>query len=87
MALPFDPQVVDIKGSIATRLPERYKEKYYKVKPGLICPIFDEKTCGFNEIVKIEEKYLDDYMKSPIKTDLKLFFKTVSMIFMGTRSK
>ena len=26
LALPFDPQVVDIKGSIATRLPERYKE-------------------------------------------------------------
>ena len=26
LALPFDPQVVDIKGSIATRLPETYKE-------------------------------------------------------------
>ena len=63
-----------------------YKKKYYKVKPGLICPIFDEKTTGFDEIVRIEEKYLDDYLKNPFLTDVKLFFKTILMIFKGLRS-
>ena len=62
------------------------KEKYFKVKPGLIGPIFDEKTAGFNEIVKIEEQYLDNYLKNPIKTDFKAFFKTIFMIFKGSRS-
>tara|TARA_Y100000748_G_scaffold195482_1_gene163708 strand:- start:4942 stop:5859 length:918 start_codon:yes stop_codon:yes gene_type:complete len=66
--------------------PKRYKQKYFKVKPGLIGPIFDEKTTGFNEIVKIEEQYLDNYLESPYKTDFKLFFKTIFMIFKGARS-
>mgnify|MGYP001189465356 FL=1 len=68
------------------KYPQRYKEKYFKVKPGLIGPIFDEKTAGFNEIVRIEEQYLDSYLESPYKTDFKLFFKTVFMIFKGSRS-
>ena len=68
------------------KYPQRYKEKYFKVKPGLIGPIFDEKTAGFNEIVNIEEQYLDNYLKNPIKTDLKIFFKTIFMIFKGSRS-
>ena len=38
-----------------------------------IDPIFDEKTAGFNEIVRIEEHYLDSYLESPFKTDFKLF--------------
>ena len=68
------------------KYPQVYKEKYFKVKPGLIGPIFDEKTAGFNEIVKIEEQYLDNYLENPIKTDFKLFFKTIFMIFKGSRS-
>lgn len=68
------------------KYPQKYKEKYFKVKPGLIGPIFDEKTAGFNEIVNVEEDYLDNYLKNPIKTDLKIFFKTIFMIFKGTRS-
>ena len=68
------------------KYPQRYKEKYFKVKPGLIGPIFDEKTAGFNEIVKIEEQYLDNYLESPFKTDFRLFFKTIFMIFKGSRS-
>ena len=45
-----------------------------------------EKTTGFDEIVQIEEKYLDDYLKKPVLTDIKLFFTTLSMIIKGTRS-
>ncbi len=69
-----------------SQYPERYQKKYFQVRPGLICPIFDNKNPGFDEIVRIEEKYLDDYLSSPFKTDFKLFFKTIFMIFKGTRS-
>ncbi len=68
------------------KYPQRYKEKYFKVKPGLICPIFNDENTGFEEIVEIEEKYLDSYLKNPFKTDIKLLFKTFSMIIKGTRS-
>lgn len=68
------------------KYPDRYKKKYFSVKPGFICPIFDETINGFDEIIKIEEKYLDDYLKNPVVTDFKLFFRTLKMIFKGTRS-
>jgi lipopolysaccharide/colanic/teichoic acid biosynthesis glycosyltransferase len=67
--------------------PEDYKQKYLKVKPGIISPIFDEKTSGFSDIVKIEEEYLDSYLKNPMITDIKYFFKTISQILSGVRSK
>ncbi len=69
------------------KYPIRYQKKYLKVKPGFICPIFDEKTTGFNEIVKIEERYLDSYIDSPFITDIKLFFSTLIKILKGNRSK
>ena len=87
--LTFKIKLVGIRAMSYTffnKYPERYKKKYFKVKPGLICPIFDNKTTGFNDIVKIEEAYLDDYLKNPLITDIKLFFKTISMIFKGLRS-
>ena len=87
--LTFKIKVVGIRAmsyAFFEQYPERYKKKYYKVKPGLIGPIFDTKTTDFNSIVKIEEKYLDDYLNNPYKTDFKLFFKTFFMIFKGSRS-
>ena len=87
--LTFKIKLVGIRAmsyAFFEQYPERYKQKYFKVKPGLIGPIFDEKTTGFNEIVRIEEKYLDDYLNNPFKTDFKLFFKTLIMIFKGLRS-
>jgi len=87
--LTFKIKLIGIRAMSYTffeQYPERYKQKYFKVKPGLIGPIFDEQTTGFNEIVKIEERYLDDYLKNPYKTDFKVFFKTIFMIFKGSRS-
>tara|TARA_Y100000996_G_C22554137_1_gene654855 strand:+ start:1991 stop:2869 length:879 start_codon:yes stop_codon:yes gene_type:complete len=69
-----------------SQYPERYQKKYFQVKPGLICPIFESTNPGFDEILRIEEEYLDDYLKSPFKTDFKLFFRTIFMIFKGARS-
>tara|TARA_Y100000590_G_scaffold464965_1_gene635813 strand:+ start:1157 stop:2068 length:912 start_codon:yes stop_codon:yes gene_type:complete len=87
--LTFKIKLVGIRAmsyAFFDQYPDTYKEKFYKVKPGLIGPIFDEKNTGFNQIVKIEEKYLDEYLKSPFMTDFKLFFKTLFMIFRGLRS-
>ena len=87
--MTFKIKLVGIRAMSYTffdKYPERYKQKYYKVKPGLIGPIFDEDTAGFNDIVNIEEKYLDDYLSNPLKTDFRLFFNTLCMIFKGSRS-
>ncbi len=66
--------------------PEEYKELYFKVKPGIISPIFDEKTAGFEDIVRIEQEYLTSYLKNPVKTDIVYFFLTLKHIFKGVRS-
>jgi hypothetical protein len=40
-----------------------------------------------DEIMASELKYLDDYSKSPLKTDLSYFFKILNNIFFkGARS-
>ena len=31
--MPFDPQIVEIEGSIVTRLPDKYKNKHKETKP------------------------------------------------------
>jgi lipopolysaccharide/colanic/teichoic acid biosynthesis glycosyltransferase len=63
-------------------------EKYMQVKPGLVPPIFDEKTTGFDQIVEIEKRYLDRYLASPIKTDIQYLWYTFRDIFIRkVRSK
>lgn len=67
--------------------PNEYKELYMQVKPGIISPIFDENTTGFDDIVKIEQKYLESYLRNPILSDIKYFFITLKQIITGVRSK
>jgi lipopolysaccharide/colanic/teichoic acid biosynthesis glycosyltransferase len=67
--------------------PQEYKDLYYQVKPGIISPIFDEATDGFSEIVRIEQIYLENYLKNPMKTDFKYFFITLKHMCKGVRSK
>ena len=64
-----------------------YQELFYQVKPGIISPIFDEKTDSFEDIQKIEKEYLELYLKNPIITDFKYFFKTLGYMLKGVRSK
>jgi len=67
--------------------PKRYQDKYYRVKPGFLSPIFDENTSSFYDIVTTEEKYLDAYIKHPLMTDLKYFKNIINeILFKGTRS-
>ena len=93
------PQVIDwLRGNIKivgiramsqqyfSLYPKRYKEKYFRVKPGFVSPIFDSSVDDFNNIIETEEKYLDSYLNSPIYTDVKYFFKTFLTILSGVRS-
>ena len=66
---------------------QEYKEKYLQVKPGIISPIFDEKTDSFKDIERIEYAYLSSYLENPTLTDWKYFWLTFSGIFKGVRSK
>jgi len=68
--------------------PREVVKLYFKVKPGLIPPIFDEKTTGFEQIVEIEKAYLQRYLENPVKTDFLYFFYTLRDIFIRkVRSK
>ena len=67
--------------------PKEYKDLYYKVKPGIVSPVFNENTDGFADIVRTEQKYLESYLKNPVKTDFKYFFITLKHMFKGVRGK
>jgi len=68
--------------------PQEFYDLYIQTKPGLIPPIFDSNTNGFDDIVRVELEYLRDYQKHPLTTDVKYFFKTLHDIFIrGVRSK
>ena len=66
---------------------KEYQELFYQVKPGIISPIFDEETDSFETIQKIEQEYLEKYLKNPLKTDIEYFFITIKHMLKGVRSK
>jgi len=57
-------------------------EKRLKVKPGLVPPFYADLPKTLDEIMDSEERYLDSYEKSPIKTDIKYFFKAANNILI-----
>jgi len=68
--------------------PKELYDLYVQIKPGLIPPIFNEKTNGFDQIVEIELTYLKSYWIHPFRTDIRYFFKTfIDIVFKGVRSK
>ncbi|MEL7270216.1 MAG: sugar transferase [Bacteroidota bacterium] len=67
--------------------PREIQKKRTLFKPGLFPPFYVDMPKTLDEIVKSEEKYLDLYMKNPILTDLKYFFKIIAnIVFKGKRS-
>lgn len=71
---------------LSTYPPELY-DLYIQIKPGLIPPIFDEKTDGFEQIVRIELAYLRRYVEAPIRTDIAYFWYTFrDIVFRKVRS-
>jgi lipopolysaccharide/colanic/teichoic acid biosynthesis glycosyltransferase len=70
-----------------TLYPEHFLELYFQVKPGLVPPIFDEATNGFDEIVDVELRYLRSYVDQPFLTDVRYFIQTFrDIVFRGIRS-
>lgn len=68
--------------------PENFLHLYVQIKPGLIPPIFDETTGGFDQIVKVELDYLQRYWDQPFRTDLRCLLQTFTdIVFRGIRSK
>jgi lipopolysaccharide/colanic/teichoic acid biosynthesis glycosyltransferase len=68
--------------------PKKFYDLYIQIKPGLIPPIFDENTNGFDQIVDVEMRYLQSYWERPFRTDIRYFMKTFTdIVFRGIRSK
>jgi lipopolysaccharide/colanic/teichoic acid biosynthesis glycosyltransferase len=68
--------------------PQKLYDLYIQIKPGLIPPIFDENTTGFDQIVEVELSYLQSYWEKPFRTDIRYFMKTFTdVVFRGIRSK
>lgn len=67
--------------------PAKVKELRIKTKPGLIPPYYVDLPHSFDEIVQSEEKYLELYFQSPIRTDSKYLFKAAwNIAIRGKRS-
>jgi hypothetical protein len=61
---------------------EDLKTKRMKYKPGLIPPFYADMPKTLEEIMDSEERYLDAFEKSPIKTDWIYFRKAMYNIFV-----
>jgi len=62
---------------------DELKELRLKVKPGLLPPFYADIPKTFEEIMKSEKTYLESYLKNPIKTDFKYFFKILRNILLN----
>ncbi len=64
------------------------QQKRILVKPGFIPPFYADMPKNLIEIMDSESRYVDAYLKNPIKTDLKYFFKALkNVLFGGARSE
>lgn len=62
------------------KYPKELQEKRIKARPGLIPPFYIDHPNTFDELFASEDKYLDAYLKHPIRTDFVYFFRTVHSI-------
>jgi lipopolysaccharide/colanic/teichoic acid biosynthesis glycosyltransferase len=60
---------------------EELKQKRIKFKPGLIPPFYADMPKTLEEIMDSEMRYLDAYENSPVRTDIRYFFKAWTNIF------
>ncbi|MHA1916638.1 MAG: sugar transferase [Promethearchaeota archaeon] len=54
---------------------EEFRKKRMSYKPGLVPPYYADMPKNISEIILSEKKYLDEYDKYKIKTDIKYFLK------------
>ncbi len=60
--------------------PPDLQEKRTRTKPGLIPPFYIDHPKTFEELYASENKYLDEYFRSPFLTDVRYFFLTMRSI-------
>lgn len=67
--------------------PKKLQDLRIKTKPGLFPPFYLDMPNTLEEIIKSEEKYLNQYFEHPIKTDIKYFKEIMkNILFKGNRS-
>ncbi len=67
---------------------EELQQKRIQFKPGLVPPYYADMPGTLDEIMASEMRYLDLYQKSPLKTDLRYFFKSFyNIAFKHARSR
>jgi len=62
--------------------PEDLQQLRTQVKPGLVPPFYADLPKTLPEIIESERVYLQSYLKNPISTDVKYFFKAMYNIFL-----
>ncbi|MCQ2345866.1 MAG: sugar transferase [Paludibacteraceae bacterium] len=60
--------------------PPDLQDKRTRCKPGLIPPFYVDHPKNFEELYASEHKYLDEYFRHPVWTDIKYFFMTMHSI-------
>ena len=67
--------------------PEDLKELRKKVVPGLVPPFYVDMPNTFEEICESERRYIEAYLKSPVKTQVCYFCRAFrNIVFRGARS-
>nr|NQU93818.1 sugar transferase [Bacteroidota bacterium] len=66
---------------------EELRNRRIKYKPGLVPPFYVDLPKTLEEIQASESRYLDEYDKHPLKTDVKYFFSAFhNIVFKKARS-
>ncbi len=69
------------------KYPIALQDKRTKARPGLIPPFYIDHPKTFEELFASEDKYLDAYLKHPVRTDFVYFFRTIySILFKKIHS-
>ncbi len=67
--------------------PTEMQQMRIKYKPGLIPPFYADMPATLEEIIASERRYLQQYDKAPIRTDIRYFFRSMyNILFKRARS-
>ena len=67
--------------------PKYLQEKRIKIKPGLVPPFYADMPETEEAFYESESRYIDEYMKAPLATDWKYFWKAFNnIVFKNARS-
>ena len=68
--------------------PPELQELRKKVRPGLIPPFYADLPETFEEICESERRYIQSFIREPVRTQIRYFFKAVvNIAFKGARSQ